>query len=191
MPEADDAAAQAAAEAKAAEDAKAEQERQAAAGRETRTAEELAAELSRVNAESAGRRKKLEEFETAEAERKRKELGEAEGLKKDITDRDAAIADLQRQVAQRDLKDDVTEIATRLGFRNPALASRLVDLASVTDDAGKIDKAKVEKALKDELKANEYLGGQRSNDGGARDQGGVSGKTDMNQAIRRASGRGQ
>lgn len=185
----DDAAAQAAAAAEAERVAAEEAARAAAANKDTRTAEELAAELARVNAESAARRLKIKEYEDAEAKRSLEGKSDVDRAKAAQAAAEARATELEGQLAKASLGESVATAATKLGFRNPAIAARLVDLASVTDDDGKVDPAKVDAELKKALKADPYLGGSQSNDGGARSTStGGDGKTDMNKVIRKAVG---
>jgi hypothetical protein len=114
-------------------------------------------------------------------------------------------------VAKSAVKDAVTEAARKLRFRNPALASKLIDLDGVDatlDLSGDEPKAEVEQVarnlietrLKAAAEADPYLlgdphqrqlpgaGGNDGNEGGG-GGGDAAGNASMNQAIRRAAGR--
>jgi hypothetical protein len=101
---------------------------------------ELRTQLKRINRESASRRKQLEEFEAAEAERKKAEMSEVEKAQ-------AAAAEAQRerdealQKAQDLLiQSAFVAAASKAGVAHPDDVYRLADLSAVEiDDAGKVD----------------------------------------------------
>jgi hypothetical protein len=103
------------------------------------------------------------------------------------------------------INTEVATIAQRLGFKNPALAHKLIDTAGVdaevdlSGDAPKVEvdataKTILEARLKAVLEADPYLKGdpaQRQLPGAGQGGGGNGGgaNAEMNAAIRRASGR--
>lgn len=123
---------------------------------------DLRAELERVrialaeaNKEAATRRKKLEAYEKAEAERKQAEMTEIERAQ-------AAVKEMQQRVeaAQQErngviLRSAIIAEASRLGFLDPQDAQRMLDADAVTIEAGQVQG--VEAALKTLAEAKPYL----------------------------------
>lgn len=139
------------------------------------TPEQLRARVAEREAENARYRERIRAFEAAEEERRRQGMTELE-------QRDARIRELEEEnrshawnLARLDLRETAGAVASELGFRNPALAHRLVDDAAINDD-GTIDKDRVAKDLRDALKSDPYLGTGGGAEGGAgRDGGGGAG----------------
>ncbi len=105
------------------------------------------------------------------------------------------LAELQKQLAtekgqrqEQSLRLATVTAATKLGFRNPELAYRLLDQGAVTFDPEGAPK-NVEKLLTDVAKAEPYLVADTDFGGGQRGAT-PGGKADMNDLIRQAAGRG-
>jgi len=127
------------------------------------TVEELQAELEglrqqlkTVNSESAGRRKKLEEIEAAEAKRKLAELSELDQLKAKLAEQEKARLEAESRANEALIRHAVEMAAATMKFHNPEIAYHLLDLAEVSiGEDGKV--AGVEDALKKLIKSNPYL----------------------------------
>lgn len=145
--------------------------------------------LKKVRAEAADQRIKLKGHEDkAEADRLAK-LSESERL---TAERDKAIADLAAkdgEIRNLTARTVILEAATKAGFRNPELAYRLIDVGSL--EFGSDGKPKgVDQELRKLLEKEPYLAkGQGSGDFGGGPRGGAGGGVDMNDMIRRATGR--
>lgn len=133
--------------------------------------------------EAEGRERKLK----ADLDKsQRKDMDENERLKAELEDARMESAGLSERLDEIDREKTVSAVATRLKFRNPALAARLV-----SKDAGD-DKA-IEAELKAILKDSPELAARTTppppvNDGGgAGNTGSTSGR--MNDLIRRSAGR--
>lgn len=107
---------------------------------------------------------------------------------------DDRIAELERQIVERDQRDQersmrlaTLEAASRLGFRNPDIAYRLIDRAAV-EFAGDGTPKNVERLLSDIAKSEPYLVGATSDFGGG-PRGTPPPTSDVNTLIRRAAGR--
>ena len=127
------------------------------------TAEQLAAELASLraalkaaNAESATRRKKLDELEAAEEERKAAQLSEVEKAKKAQADAEAKAVATEERLRTAAIRSAVAMEAARLSFYDPEDAFRLADLAEVqVADDGTV--TGVDNALKALTKAKPHL----------------------------------
>jgi vacuolar-type H+-ATPase subunit I/STV1 len=120
--------------------------------------EELRKQLSAVNKESAGRRKKIEEIEAAEAKRKQAELSELEQLKAKLAEQEKARLAAESKANEALIRHAVEMAAATMKFHNPEVAYHLLDLAEVSiGEDGKV--AGVEDALKKLVKSNPYLVG--------------------------------
>jgi len=92
--------------------------------------------------------KRAEEAERKLAEAARKEA-EAEGRWQEIAEEERKRADsLEQQIAEREKREAVTEAATRLRFKNPTIAHRLLSDDDLSDPEG---------ALKRLAKSEPYL----------------------------------
>lgn len=132
----------------------------------TPTPEELRAELDRArtalkkaNSEAADRRKKLDAFEKAEADKRAAELSEADRLKAERDSLNATLTAAQTELRTARVTHVVELEALALGFHDADDALRPEVLEAVTiDDAGKVDRASAKKALKALLEAKPHLG---------------------------------
>lgn len=117
---------------------------------------ELRAQVKRVNAESAERRRKLAAFEAAEVERKQADLSELEKLRVQVAEKDDLYQQSINELTKLRIRHAVEMAAGRLGFHKPEDAAQLMDWAEVTvDEDGKVKG--VEEALKALLKDRPYL----------------------------------
>jgi len=120
--------------------------------------EELRKQLSAVNKESAGRRKKIEEIEAAETKRKQAELSELDQLKVKLAEQEKARLEAEGKASEALIRHAVEMAAATMKFHNPEVAYHLLDLAEVSiGEDGKV--AGVEDALKKLVKSNPYLVG--------------------------------
>jgi hypothetical protein len=120
--------------------------------------DEMRKQLKAVNAESAGRRKKLEEIEAAEAKRKQAELSELDQLKVKLAEQEKARLAAESKADEALIRHAVEMAAATMKFHNPEIAYHLLDLAEVSlGEDGKV--AGVEDALKKLIKSNPYLVG--------------------------------
>ena len=135
--------------------------------------EQAQAELEKVrkalkdtNAESAGRRKRLEELEAAEQARQLANLSEtekqahaAEALKQQAADLQKTIEVMQREHQEERVKYEVMLHASGLGIVSPEAAVKLMDWNEIEyDDSGK--PKNVDAALKSLLKSYPFLSKQ-------------------------------
>lgn len=105
----------------------------------------------------AGRlEKELERLRKAEEERANAELSEVERLKKQLAERDAAIAEATAAAKAQRLASASLAAAARLGFADPEDAQRFLDAGAVEwDDAGA--PKNVASLLEAVIKAKPYL----------------------------------
>jgi hypothetical protein len=142
----------------------------------------LQRELAEARREAAKHRTDLRKVTDAQ-------LSESERLQRRVTELEAEREAIATRDRERAIRLAALEAAARLGFRDPDLAVRLVDPASVeTKDDG--TPRNVERLLAEVLARSPYLGrpGASADFGGGQRGTGPSG-TDMNSLIRRAAGR--
>lgn len=113
----------------------------------------------------------------------------------DLERAQARVAELERQISEATIREQdrnvrlaAVEEATRLNFRSPDLAYRLIDRAEIDFDADGAPKnvAKLLKAIID--RAPELVKGSGADFGGG-NRGQTAATPDFNAAIRRAAGR--
>lgn len=142
--------------------------------------EEARREAAKLRAESKRRAdadKAAEDAKLSEAERIQRELAELKAKNQELEQRDRENA-FQRSAIS---------VATKLGFRNPDMAARLIDRTQVDwTDAGQ--PRNLERLLGEILRSDPYLGRSTPDFGGG-NRGGTPQGTDMNAFIRRAAGR--
>ena len=117
--------------------------------------EETRKALSKVNRESAQRRKKLDEFETREREREEAELSEMERLQKQIDLLNTEKEQAQKSAQEILLKSTVISQAAALNFNDPEDAFALVDKSQFEIENGKI--SGVKEALEELAKSKPYM----------------------------------
>jgi hypothetical protein len=95
--------------------------------------------------------KKAADLEAKLTERQRADA-EAEGRYKELYEEERTARETaEKQAEERDRRDLVTQLASDLGFRNPAVAHRLID------DEDTVDSTVTERALKALAKKEPYL----------------------------------
>jgi hypothetical protein len=142
----------------------------------------LQRELAEARREAAKHRTDLRRVTDAQ-------LSETERLQRRVTELEAEREQVLARERGRSIRYAAIDAASKLGFRDPDLAIRLIDPASVeTKDDG--TPKNVERLLADVLARSPYLG--RSGvapDFGGGQRGATASGTDMNSLIRRAAGR--
>lgn len=131
-------------------------------GQKPGTLEEALAELERARAalkqannESAGRRKKLDDYEAAEKKRQEATLSETERLKAQLAEAQQQMS-LAEQTAQRHLMRSALFVAaSKANFANPEDAWQLGDLSTLTVDDDEVKGA--DEVIKVLVKAKPYL----------------------------------
>jgi len=144
----------------------------------------LAQQLREVRREQARNRQKLAALEQEKAAAEAAKLSDVERKDREIAALKEERDGLQAQLVDQRLQTAVTEAASKLGFRNPALAYSLLDKADLVDEAGKV--RGVEAALRQLLQKEPYLGTGAPVDfgGGQRGKPSGDGKPSMNDALR-------
>lgn len=142
----------------------------------------LQRELAEARREAAKHRTELRRVTDAQ-------LTETERLQRRVTELEAEREQVLARERDRALRYAALEAASKLGFRDPDLAVRLVDPSAVeTREDG--TPRNVERLLADVLARSPYLG--RSGvapDFGGGQRGATAAGSDMNSLIRRAAGR--
>jgi hypothetical protein len=142
----------------------------------------LQRELAEARREAAKHRTDLRKVTDAQ-------LSETERLSRRVTELEAEREQVLAREKERAIRYAALEAASKLGFRDPDLAIRLIDPAAVeTKDDG--TPKNIERLLADVLTRSPYLG--RSGiapDFGGGQRGASAAGTDMNSLIRRAAGR--
>jgi hypothetical protein len=143
----------------------------------------LQRELAEARREAAKHRTDLRKVTDAQ-------LTETERLQRRVTELEAEREAIASREKERAVRFAVLEAATKLGFRDPDLAVRLIDPAAVeTKDDG--TPKNVERLLAEVLARSPYLGRTGiAPDFGGGQRGTAPTGTDMNSLIRRAAGRG-
>lgn len=124
--------------------------------------EKISGSLTEANNEAAKRRKALKKFEdeetkrkTADEEKRKSELTEAEKLKQDKADLAAKLEKQEADFKAERIKNAVELAATKMKFHKPEQAYRLAELKDVDIEDGKI--VGVEAALKELAKESPHL----------------------------------
>lgn len=132
-------------------------------------------QLKRVNAESAGRRKKLEAIEQEKRELAEKNLSDSEKLQAEVKTLKTDHRTLQDSLNAERIRTAVLAKATELGFVTPGDAYSLIDLSQVETTDGKV--SGFEESLKALAKAGRLTmieENQRQSDGLGTPAGGKS-----------------
>lgn len=154
------------------------------------TAEAKAARLERENAdlrkEQAANRTKLRTLEAAQRDASAATQTDKERADALATEKAA----LEVRLKDQAVRTSAATAASRLGFRNPDVAYRLLDQGSLTfDDEGQ--PTNTDKLLEALLKAEPYLGKGAGADYGGGTRGATPGTApDMNDLLRAAFGKG-
>lgn len=148
-----------------------------------------ASELQKARREAAGLRTENARLKRLEEDRQTATLSETERLQHRISQLEAENTELKKLDGERTVRLAVVEAATRLGFRNPEVAYRLIDADAVEqDDAGQ--PKNIERLLKSLLDKEPYLGKPNgAADFGAGQRGQTPDTTPgMSELIKRAAG---
>lgn len=152
----------------------------------------LERELAEARREAAGYRTRASAAEKAAEAAATAGMSEAEkqaAEARKLTEQNAA---LQRQLQDQIIRGTALEAATRLGYRNPDVAYRLLDRAQLEfNDEGA--PKNVEKLLRELLAAEPYLAKANGADFGGGNRGatpGSNGKPGMNELLKAALGGG-
>lgn len=113
--------------------------------------------ITKLNRESAARRKKIEAFETAEKKRQDESLTETERYKQRTAELEAQLS-REKEVRQASLiRSEVRIQALKLGFTDPDDAYSLLDLSEVEFEEETGDVQGIDKLLKALAKSKPYL----------------------------------
>lgn len=158
----------------------------------TNDLEELRAALKRANAESADRRKRLEQLEAEEKKRSEAQLSEVEKATKRAEAAEAKLTAQMQTLRTQAIRHAVEAEASKAGFIDPADATALADMSAVQydEDTGKVIGA--DAAVKALSKAKSHLVKQGTPppniDGRAGGKGTLTGTADELIQRKRASG---
>lgn len=131
---------------------------------------------------------------------KDKDLPAAEKQRKDLEEANEKVSNLTRKMRKSSLRAEVLEQATKLKFRSPSLATRLIDMDEVDWDEDD-EPTNVVGLLKDILEEDPSLRGRRSRTASEDDEQDEEGEGDgrkrdsaksgdfINRQIRKAAGR--
>ncbi len=121
---------------------------------------EMKAQIKRVNAESAERRRKLAAYEDAEKQRQQAELGELEKLRIQAAEKDDLYQEAVNKLVHYRIEPHIIKLADKMGFQYPDLVPKQMSWDGVTmDDQEQVQG--VEEALKALLKTYPNLGGRQ------------------------------
>jgi hypothetical protein len=154
-------------------------------------ADRLERELAEARREAAGHRTKATALEKQQREAADAQLSEQERLAKRTQELEATNAQLQAQLRTQAVRSATVAAAQKLNYRNPDLAYRLIDAASLEfDDEGQ--PKGVERTLRELAQREPYL---VKGAAGADYGGGARGETPnaqptMNELLRSALGKG-
>lgn len=145
----------------------------------------LRSQLEELRRESAAHRKERQRLEAEAKAAADAKLPEQERIAKELADLRAENESLRTSTQSAALRVAAVEVATRLGFRSPELAYRLLDSAQVEwrEDG---QPKNVEHLLNDVLKRDPYLGKPSPDLGGGPRGGTPSRDVSMNDLIRAA-----
>jgi hypothetical protein len=151
---------------------------------------QLESENAELRREAAKNRKALQDAQRAEAEKAKAGESEQEKLQRQIAELEQRLTDMTTTDQERTVRLAAVEIATRLGFRSPDVAYRLLDRAAI-DFAEDGTPRNVERLLKDVADRDPYLlkpsSGQPDFGGGNRGKT-PTGAPGMNELLRKAIG---
>jgi hypothetical protein len=148
--------------------------------------EAMRAKIAELERDNRGYRQAAKAREEAEKAKAQAELSEAERLRAENQSLMERATTAERRAQEQSLRLTSAGIASRLGFRNPDLATSLIAARVEYDDAG--EPTNVEKLLTDLSKSDPYLLTATDFGGGQRGASAATGP-DMNAIIRRAAGR--
>jgi len=150
------------------------------------TVEALRSRIAALEKDNHSYREEKRKREEAEAQKSEGEKSEVEKLTAKLSGLESTLAERERKTQEQSLRlASVTE-ATRLGFRNPDIAYRLLDQSKVERDKDG-EPSNVGALLEAIAKDNDYLISAPDFGGGKRGASAAKGN-DMNDIIRRAAG---
>lgn len=145
-------------------------------------------EIAALRRENASYRTRVRELERVQAQAAAASMTDLERANARVAELERLNADALIREQDRTVRLSAIEEATRLNFRSPDLAYRLIDRAEIDfDDAG--TPKNIAKLLEGILKREPYLVKGSTADFGGGNRGGSPQGIDMNQIIRRAAGR--
>lgn len=146
----------------------------------------LERELGEARKEAASYRTKASALERAQAEAAQAGMTEAERTAAKQAELERANTELLGQLREQGVRTAAVEAATKLGYRSPDVAYRLLNRAELEfNDAGQ--PKNVERLLRELLQAEPYLGKAAGADYGGGQRGTTpSGAPDMNELLRAA-----
>lgn len=147
-------------------------------------------EAKKLRSEANSLRKRLKAFEDADKARTDADLSETEKLTKRISELEAERTQLLAREQERTVHLSAVEAATRLGFRSPELAFRLVDQSAIEYREDGTPK-NVERLLKELLEREPYLARATTPDYGGGNRGVTPVKPDNVNDLLRAAVRGR
>lgn len=127
-------------------------------------------EAKKLRSEARSLRERLKTLEETARTADEAKLSEQERTAKRLADLERDLADRDRAIAERTVLAATIETASRLGFANPRLAHRLLDMAAVDFD-GDGQPVNVEKLLRDLLRDEPYLASAHARASGSIDGG--------------------
>jgi len=139
-------------------------------------------EAAKLRKEANSLRKRIADFEKAQTEAAERDLSEAQKLAKRLEESERRHAERDERDRERDFHTAAVAMATRLDFRDPELAARLIDRSTVEfDDAGRA--RNLERLFREIIKDRAYLV-RGTPDFGGGERGSTPKGTDMNAWIR-------
>ena len=151
--------------------------------------EALRAKLTKLEKDNHSYRQKEREREEAEQAKAKAEMPELERMRSENAELAEANTKLNAKLMEQSLKLVSSEAATKLGYRDPALAYRLLDRDAITFDEETGQPVNVEQMLREQAKQAPYLLAATDFGGGQRGTSPASGAPDMNTILRRAAGK--
>lgn len=149
----------------------------------------LERELAEARREAASNRTKARTLEQQQAAAAQAGMTEAERTAAKQQELERANRELQQRLSDQAVRTATVEAATRLGYRSPDIAYRLLDRAELEyNDAG--EPKNVDKLLRALLEREPYLAKAAGADFGGGNRGATpgTGKPDMNELLKAALG---
>jgi len=148
------------------------------------------AEKAALRKEAAKYRRELRAAEAKLREHEQAKLSETERLQQRVKELEGEVEQARKKAQTAALRSHVSQAAGRLGFQNPTVAYRLLDLDKLEFDDDDEPK-NLDALLRELLRSEPYLARAGSADGGEGRRSGSAAGQDMNSLIRSAAGRGR
>lgn len=174
-----------------AQGAAAQPEAGAASSSGTADVAELQAKLAQFEKDNRAFREERRQREEVDRQAQEAKLSEAEKQARSLGRLETENADLRRQLQEERTRNRTTAAASKLGFRDPGDALKLLDHAAIEFDADGSPK-NLEKLLSDLLKSKDYLAAAappRTGTPTLGPRGTADTGPDMNDLLRQAAGR--